>query len=94
MSQRDDFRGLLGDKDCYTVKANLLPPVTNHDVMAGLDFTVSSSQDGFAVQDGTSTEVTCAMSTLTKRYLPWNGRCGSGTSNNTVIRAHETWQSS
>ena len=26
MSQKDDFRGLSGDKDCYTVKANLLPP--------------------------------------------------------------------
>ena len=31
MSQKDDFRGLSGDKDCYTVKANLLPPVANMD---------------------------------------------------------------
>ena len=26
MSKRDDFQGLSGDKDGYTVKANLLPP--------------------------------------------------------------------
>ena len=30
MSQRDDFRGLSGDKDCYTVKANLLAPGSYH----------------------------------------------------------------
>ena len=37
MSQNDDFQGLSGDKDCYTVKANLLPPVRGQEKETWID---------------------------------------------------------